>query len=189
MNKETKFMNRMDSETIPNRIPTAEIAFEEYDPKNIDVWDEYVPMRDEDVRLTKAILSAQYPYLIESEKGQGKTLLVHTICKREEIALVEEPIGVGTKKTDLIGTKEINRDGTIFNLGLLPRAIEVANHYGHAVLYGDEGNAQDHEIQRYWNRICDGRKSIVANGKTYKLKEGCKPVSYTHLTLPTIYSV
>ena len=38
----------------------------------------------------------------------------------------------------------------------------------------DEANAQEHDIQRYWNRICDGRKSIVANGKTYKLNKGCK---------------
>jgi len=155
-------------------IPTLAVDFDQYDPKNIDVWETYTPIADEKDRLTMAIMSANIPYLIESEKGQGKTLLTHTICKENNIALVSEPIGVGTKKSDLIGSKEINKDGTFFSLGLLPKAIEVANHYGHACLYGDEGSNQDHEVQQLWHSICDGRRSIVANGKQYKLNEGCK---------------
>ena len=155
-------------------IPTLTTDFDQYDPKNIDVWETYTPIADEKDRLTMAIMSANIPYLIESEKGQGKTLLTHTICKENNIALVSEPIGVGTKKSDLIGSKEINKDGTFFSLGLLPKAIEVANHYGHACLYGDEGSNQDHEVQQLWHSICDGRRSIVANGKQYKLNEDCK---------------
>ena len=143
--------------------------------------------------LQRNVLKAKYPYLIESEKGQGKTLLVHTLCKKLGLALVEDPIGSGTKKSDLIGTKEINSDGTYFSLGLLPKAICVANHFKHAVLYGDEANAQDHDIQRYWNRICDGRKSITANGKSYRLNKGCKlsivwtinPVTYAGINTMT----
>ena len=155
-------------------IPTLAVDFDQYDPKNIDVWEKYVPIADEKDRLTMAIMSANIPYLIESEKGQGKTLLTHTICKENGIALVNEPIGIGTKKSDLVGSKEINKDGTFFSLGLLPKAIEVANHYGHACLYGDEGSNQEHEVQQLWHSICDGRRSIVANGKQYKLNEGCK---------------
>jgi MoxR-like ATPase len=177
----------MKDKEMKTSIPTLSVDFDQYDPKNIDVWEEYIPIGDEKERLTMSITSANIPYLIESEKGQGKTLLVHTICKENSIALVNEPIGVGTKKSDLIGSKEINRDGTFFSLGLLPKAIEVANHFGHACLYGDEGSNQDHEVQQLWHSICDGRRSIVANGKQYKLKEGCKlsivwtinPVSYS----------
>ena len=168
-----EFIKREDLD-VSGSIPFAPINFDEYHSNNIDVWDEYTEMGSEYQQVQRAIMKANFPYLIESEKGQGKTLLVHTVCSKNNIALIEEPVGVGTKRTDLIGTKEINRDGTLFNLGLLPKAIEVANHYKHACLYCDEGNAQDHEIQRYWNRICDGRKSIVANGKTYKLNEDAK---------------
>jgi MoxR-like ATPase len=156
------------------RIPTLSIDFEQYDSNNIDVWETYIPIKDEKKRLTMALMSANIPYLIESEKGQGKTLLIHTICKENGIALVNEPIGIGTKKSDLIGSKEINRDGTFFSLGLLPKAIEVANHFGHACLYGDEGSNQEHEVQQLWHSICDGRRSIIANGKQYKLNKGCK---------------
>ena len=101
-------------------------------------------------------------------------MLVHTICKENGIALIDEPVGSGTRKSDLLGSKEINRDGTAFNLGIIPKAIEVANHFGHACLYCDEGNVQDHETQKWWNRICDGRKSITVNGKKYRLDTDCK---------------
>ena len=164
----------MKDKDMETSIPTLAVDFDQYDPKNIDVWEEYIPIGNEKERLTMAIKSAKLPYLIESEKGQGKTLLTHTICKENKIALVNEPIGVGTKKSDLIGSKEINRDGTFFSLGLLPKSIEVANHFGHACLYGDEGSNQEHEVQQLWHSICDGRRSIVANGKQYKLNNGCK---------------
>ena len=125
----------MKDKEMKTSIPTLDIDFDQYEPSNIDVWEEYVPISNEKERLTMAIMSANIPYPIESEKGQGKTLLTHTICRDNNIALVNEPIGVGTKKSDLIGSKEINKDGTFFSLGLLPRAIEVANHFGHACLY------------------------------------------------------
>jgi MoxR-like ATPase len=157
-----------------NTIPVLPINFAEYDSANIDVWDEYITIGNEKDRAIKAIKLAKFPYLIESEKGQGKTLLIHTICKENNIALVEEPVGSGTKKYDLIGSKEINKDGTFFNLGILPKAIEVANHFSHACLYCDEGNAQEHEIQKWWNSICDGRKAVVANGKKYKVNSNAK---------------
>ena len=118
--------------TVEITVPTIPLDFEEYDPSRIDVWDEYVSIKDEKKRLTQAIMNEEIPYLIESEKGQGKTLLVHTICKENNIALIDEPVGSGTRKSDLIGTKELNRDGTAFALGILPKAIEVANHFGHA---------------------------------------------------------
>ena len=168
-------------------IPIVDINYEEYDPKNIDVWDAYIPINDEKQRATDAILDAKNPYLIESEKGQGKTLLIYTICKENNIALIEEQVGRGTRITDLFGNKEINRDGTLFNLGVFPKAIEVANHFGHACLYCDEGNTQDPEIQKLWNRICDGRKSTFANGKNYKLNPGCK-LSIVWTTNPVTYT-
>ena len=174
-------------------LQTVPIDFKQYDPKNIVLWDTYVQIKNEYIELQKAVLRRNKPYLIESEKGQGKTLAVHTLCKNHNIALVTEPVGSGTTKYDLIGHREINSNGTTFELGLLPRAIEVANEYKHALLYGDEANAQDHDTQRWWNSICDGRASVVANGKTYRLNEGCKlsivwtvnPITYAGINTMT----
>ena len=181
------YYNMKQTEEYQTTIPIVDINYDEYDPKNIDVWDVYIPIKDEKQRATDAILDAKNPYLIESEKGQGKTLLIYTICKENNIALIEEQVGRGTRITDLFGNKEINRDGTLFNLGVFPKAIEVANHFGHACLYCDEGNTQDPEIQKLWNRICDGRKSTFANGKNYKLNPGCK-LSIVWTTNPVTYT-
>ena len=167
-------------------IPTAVINFDEYDPRTIDVWENFISMNGEKERATQIILDAGNPFLIESEKGQGKTLLIHTICKENNIALIEEQVGPGTRKTDLFGAKEINTNGTLFNLGIFPRAIEVANHFGHACLYCDEGNTQDPETQKLWNRICDDRKSVFINGKNYKLNPNCK-LSVVWTTNPITY--
>ena len=53
-------------------IPTAVINFDEYDPRTIDVWENYISINDEKERATQIILDANSPFLIESEKGQGK---------------------------------------------------------------------------------------------------------------------
>ena len=119
-------------------IPTLPVNFEEYNPQDIVVWDDYTEIDNEYEDLERALLSGTFPYLIESEKGQGKTLLVHTLCKKHNIALVTQPLGSGTTDRDLIGRKEINKDGTAFSLGLLPKGIEVANQFGHSCIYGDE---------------------------------------------------
>jgi hypothetical protein len=78
----------MEDKKMKTSIPTLDIDFEQYDPNNIDVWEEYIPIGNEKERLTMAIKSANLPYLIESEKGQGKTLLTHTICKENGVASV-----------------------------------------------------------------------------------------------------
>ena len=72
---------------MKTNIPTLAVDFDQYDPNNIDVWEEYITIGDEKERLTMAIKSANIPYLIESEKGQGKTLLTHTICKDNNIGI------------------------------------------------------------------------------------------------------
>ena len=73
-------------------IPTALINFDEYDPQTIDVWENYIPLGGEKQRATQIILDATSPFLIESEKGQGKTLLIHTICKENNIIVISDEI-------------------------------------------------------------------------------------------------
>ena len=42
--------------TVEITVPTIPLDFEEYDPSRIDVWDEYVSIKDEKKRLTQAIM-------------------------------------------------------------------------------------------------------------------------------------
>jgi len=153
------------------RVPTAEIDFDSYLPQKWGV--EYIQLNDEADELEAYILQGKN-YLIEGDKGLGKTQLVHNICDKHNIPIVQLHCSEGTKMGDLIGRPQINEYGSYFQLGALPIAIEVANHFGHGVLYKDEFNAMRHEMQKGTNSVTDDRKSIVANGKTYRLKPNCK---------------
>ena len=156
-----------------NIVPTADIDFSQFDTKNLINWGTYIEISDEKKILRHAIMNGKLPYLIEGDKGIGKTLLVHTICREEHLALVDYSCSSGTNKGDLIGKSQINSNGSYFELGILPLAFEVANHFGHAVLYIDEINSCEHEVMKLFNRPLDKRKSILANGKIYKLNDGC----------------
>jgi MoxR-like ATPase len=155
-------------------IPTQTINFEQYDPRNLVNWGEYIEVGDEMKLLEMNIKEASIPYIIEGDKGTGKTLMVHTICRKNGYALLEYSCSNGTNKGDLIGRVQINENGSFFELGILPLAYEIANHFGFCVLYLDELNATEHEVMKLMNRPTDKRRSVFANGKLYKLNEGCK---------------
>tara|TARA_B100001750_G_scaffold144681_1_gene115504 strand:+ start:710 stop:1675 length:966 start_codon:yes stop_codon:yes gene_type:complete len=153
------------------KVPTADIDFDSYLPVKWGV--EYIELTDEAQELEYFILNG-LNYLIEGDKGLGKTQLVGNICHKHKIPIVSLNCSDGTKIGDLIGRPQINEYGSYFQLGALPTAIEVANHFGIGLLYEDEYNAMTHEMQKVTNSVTDGRKSIVANGKTYRLKPDCK---------------
>lgn len=152
------------------KVPTAEIEFDNYLPVKWGV--EYVQLTDEADELEAMILTGKN-YLIEGDKGLGKTQLVHNLCVKHNIPLIPMNCSEGTRIGDLIGRPQINEFGSYFQLGVLPTALEVANHFGKGVLYFDEFNALTHEMQIATNSVTDERKSIVANGAVYRLKKGC----------------
>ena len=166
------------------KVPTADIDFDNYLPVKWGV--EYIELEDEARELEAYILKGM-SYLVESDKGLGKTQLVNNICVKHKIPLVALNCSDGTRIGDLIGRPQINEFGSYFQLGALPTAIEVANHFKIGVLYMDEFNALAHEMQKATNSITDGRQSIVANGKIYRLNEGCK-LSVIATMNPSTYS-
>lgn len=155
------------------KVPTAEIDHTNYLPTKWGV--DYVQLSDEADELEACLLKGMN-YLIEGDKGLGKTQLVHNLCFKHTLPIVPINCSEGTKIGDLIGRPQINEFGSYFQLGVLPTAIEVANKSEHkiAVLYMDEFNAMRHEIQKATNSVTDDRRSIVANGKTYRLNRGVK---------------
>jgi MoxR-like ATPase len=166
------------------RVPTAEIDFDNYTPVKWGV--DYIQLSDEADELEQCMLSGMN-YLIEGDKGLGKTQLVHNLAHKHSTPIVTLNCSDGTKIGDLIGRPQINEFGSYFQLGVLPTAIEVANKYKRAILYMDEFNALQHEIQKATNSITDGRRSIVANGKTYRLDRDVK-LSVVATMNPSTYS-
>jgi len=156
--------------------PTSPIDFDQYDPKNLVDWGTYKEIGDEMKLLEANIYGDGMPYLIEGDKGLGKTLMVHTVCRKNGFPLLEYSCSNGTNKGDLIGRLQINDHGSFFELGILPTGYEIANHFGMCVVYLDEINSMDHEVMKLLNRPTDKRRSVYANGKVYKLNKGCKLV-------------
>lgn len=155
-------------------IPTATINYSQYDPKNLINWGEYKEVGDEMKILELHMKHGFIPYLIEGDKGIGKTLMIHTLCRNLQYPLVEYSCSSGTDEGNLLGRLQINDDGSFFELGILPTAFEVANHFGVCVLYMDEINALLHEVMKILNRPFDDRRSVIANNTIYKLNKGCR---------------
>jgi MoxR-like ATPase len=149
-------------------IPTLPINYDLYEPIR---FGDYVKMGTE-VEDLETSINAGLPYLLEGEKGIGKTMLVTEVCAKNDISLVSYNCSSGTTMGDIIGREHLNTNGSVFKLGVLPTAIEVANKTGKAILYLDELNALEPEIQKMLNPVIDDRRSLIVNNKLYKLNEG-----------------
>ena len=91
----------------------------------------------------------------------------------------------GTREGDLRG-RVLNTNG-LFQLGYLIVAVEIANEEGICILYLDELNALEPELQKMLNSLLDDRRLINANSKLFRINKGAKliviatmnPSSYT----------
>lgn len=175
----TGVVTSMEKTEIPN-MPVN------YDTYLVEAWTKYIPISDEETTL-EAIIEAGDNFLIEGEKGIGKTLLVYHICTKHKIRLLTLKCSTGTSVGDILGKYQLLGDNSVFVLGALPRAIECANLYGQAVLYLDELNALDPEVQKELNSLLDDRKSVIANNQIYKLENGAK-LSIVAAMNPVYYS-
>lgn len=149
-------------------IPTLPINYDLYEPIR---FGNYVKMGTE-VEDLETNINSELPYLLEGEKGIGKTMLVTEVCAKNDIALVSYNCSSGTTMGDIIGREHLNTTGSVFKLGVLPTAIEVANKTGKAILYLDELNALEPEIQKMLNPVIDDRRNIIVNNKIYKVNDG-----------------
>ena len=116
------------------------------------------------------------PYLIEGEQGTGKTQVVREWCFENKIPLVTLLCNEGTKLSDIIGHPELDGDYTPYQLGALPRAIDVANQTGKCVLYIDELGLLTAPIQGSLNEALDNRRSVTIArlGLTYEVAKDAK---------------
>lgn len=153
---------------LKKAIPVLEINYDMYLPIS---FGKYIELDGELDTLSKAIREG-LPFLIEGEKGIGKTLAVNASCCKEDIPMVAYSCSSGTTMGDILGKEHLIGDDSVFELGLLPTAIQVANHFGKGILYLDELNALEPEIQKMLNQVIDARRYITVNGHTYRLNKG-----------------
>lgn len=167
--------NNMEHTGMKHRsVPTASIDYDMYMPRK---WGgDYKEIGDEAQDLEQYVLSDDKftHYLITSEKGMGKTLLVYHIAFKHGIPIIMLSCSSATKEGDLLGRTQIDTDGSYYQLGVLPIAVELANRNGKCILYLDELNALDEQMQKILNSLLDERRCVVANGKEYRVNDDCK---------------
>lgn len=126
--------------------------------------------------MLAAHMETSLPILIEGPKGTAKTLAVAKWCEANKLPLIQTDCSEQTKRYDFIGRFiPVNKE-IVFQLGDLPRAIELANKHGKAVICFEEINALTPNMQKVLNQLLDWRNHVYVPeiGKTFRLKKGCK---------------
>jgi len=131
----------------------------------------YVETRREFKRL-KVHLKSGIPLLLRGPKGIGKTLMIEKFCEKKSIPLPRIDCSENTKIYDLMGKFLMIGDETVFQLGIIPTAIEVANQKGIAILDFEELGSLTPAMQKVLNQLLDYRKACFIPGlnKHYELR-------------------
>ena len=126
--------------------------------------------------------------LLKGPKGVGKSLSYTYWAAVKNVPIVSVECSEDLKKYDLMGSPFIIGDETIFTLGSIPTAIEIANEVGFCILAFEELNALTPQVQKMLNAIADFRQavSLPSIGKVYRLREGAKIWIVASLN-PTVY--
>ncbi len=114
--------------------------------------------------------------LLKGPKGGGKTLSIFSYAAATQTPIVVQECSEDTKSYQLMGSNSLMGDETVYVLGSLPTAIDVANEVGRCILLFEEINALPPGVQKQLNAITDFRQmvSMPHIGRTYKVKPGCQ---------------
>ena len=136
-------------------------------------WADYIQLESEFDDIVSIIEDEDQPnILLEADAGVGKTTMAYELGVKFNAKVVAYSCSSGTREGDLRG-RTLNTNG-LFQLGYLIVAVEIANEEGICILYLDELNALEPELQKMLNSLLDDRRVINANSKMFRINKGCK---------------
>jgi MoxR-like ATPase len=136
-------------------------------------WADYIQLESEFDDIVSIIEDEDQPnILLEADAGVGKTTMAYELGVKFNAKVVAYSCSSGTREGDLRG-RTLNTNG-LFQLGYLIVAVEIANEEGICILYLDELNALEPELQKMLNSLLDDRRLINANSKMFRINKGCK---------------
>jgi len=110
--------------------------------------------------------------------GNGKTELAKAFSIKNKMPCVFTSINDDMRSTDLLGSFSLKENSSVFLLGNLPKAIEIANNHPSktCMLILDEINTAGNNVQKLFNMNLDFRSgiNIPLVNKTYRLNEDSK---------------
>ena len=125
-------------------------------------------------RLEARWKRCRYPFLLEGDKGIGKTLMIHTLAKKLGFALMEVRCSEGVKERHLFGSPQIDSQGSYFMAGKLAHAYKALPIYKKVAIHLDDLGGLSVEEQIAILSMCDARRSIEVNGEEMFVPDGCQ---------------
>ena len=156
-------------------------------PDEIVLWNEYIEVNDEKKILRERIEKATLPYLIEGDKGTGKTLMVRTLAKELGYAYAEINCSDNTKDRHLFGSPQLDSDTSYWNAGKLAVAFKGLKIYKKVLVFFDDIGNLSPEVQLQLLSLFDKRKSIEVAGQVFNV-EAEEKLMIVCATNPPIYS-
>ena len=155
-------------------------------PDKIVLWNEYIEVNDEMKVLRKRIKKSTLPYLIEGDKGTGKTLMVRTLAKELGYGYVEIKCGDNINDRQLFGSPQLEGDTSYWNAGKLAVAFKGLKIYKKVLVFFDGLEFLSTEVQQQLLSLFDKRKSIEVAGQVFNVEDDEK-LMIVCTTNPPIY--
>ncbi len=150
------------------RIPTEEFMVDPALAKEYEDVNALWPLYDR--------MEADGNLILTGPKGCGKSLSITGYAAQHQIPLITFSCSEDVRTSDLVGIYTLRGDSTIFALGPVTTAIDVANETGHAILALEEINSLSPQSQKVLNPLTDFHRSVFVHiaGRSFKLKKGAK---------------
>lgn len=117
-------------------------------------------------------LSFKLNLILCGETGIGKSLAVAHHAWDQQIPLITHWCSEDQRREQLIGHLTLQDKETVYNLGPLPKVIDVANQHGKAILLLEEINGLTAQSQKLLNPLTDWHREIETDYGFYRLNKG-----------------
>lgn len=112
--------------------------------------------------------------ILQGDTGIAKSLSIKHWAAVRKIPVVQHWCSEGDKRESLVSWTDFGDNRAIHHLGPLPRAVEVANQTGKAVLLLEEVNALTPQTQKSINSLTDWHQEIETDFGFWRVRPGAK---------------
>lgn len=161
---------------LVSSIPIEEINPENYMLKQTSKF--IFPKGSEKLMKKYSMKKVSRGLILIGHAGNGKTELPKAYSIKNKIPTVFTSVNDDMRSTDLLGSFSLKENSSIFLLGNIPKAIEIANSHPSkmCILILDELNCAGNNVQKLFNMNLDFRSgiNIPLVNKTYRLNDDSK---------------
>src|SRR3990172_352731 len=183
LNKLNQAINNKDQSDLSNKekseaqnIPIEHIDPNEFIFKSSEAY--FFPKGYEDLLGKYTNKKRSRCLTLIGHSGTGKTQLARAYATKNKLPLVFASLNNDIRSTDLLGSFTLQNNNSVFVLGQISKAIQIANTHSSktCVLILDELNTMSNEVQKILNENLNFREgiNIPLINKTFRLNEDSK---------------